>query len=98
MRPFARQFYNSKRWEQARALKIKQVFGLCERCANAGLIVHHRTHLTPENINDPAITLALDQLELLCLDCHNEEHMPSASVAEGLRFDECGNIMQKKPL
>lgn len=36
--------------------------------------MHHKKHLTPKNINDPEITLNWDNLELLCLDCHQKEH------------------------
>lgn len=28
----------------------------------------------PNNINDPEISLNHDNLEYLCLDCHNEHH------------------------
>ena len=53
--------------------------GLCERCWAKGIVrhgdtVHHKIHLTPANINDPEITLNPDNLELLCRDCHAEEH------------------------
>ena len=39
--------------------------------------MHHKIYLTPQNINDPAVTLAEDNLELLCQDCHNKEQDPS---------------------
>lgn len=57
----------------------KEKGGICERCAKKGLIVpgrevHHKIKLTPENINDPAIALNWDNLELLCKDCHLMEH------------------------
>jgi len=42
---------------------------------NPGLIVHHKIHLDPSNINNPDITLNWDRMEYLCLDCHNNEHM-----------------------
>ena len=48
--------------------------GLCERCGEAGKIVHHKIHLTPENIHDPRVTLNFKNLELLCYDCHSKEH------------------------
>jgi len=62
----------------ARAFK-KAKGGICERCAAKGLIVpgrevHHKIHLTPDNINDPKISLNWDNLELLCKDCHMLEH------------------------
>lgn len=80
MKEFAKAFYKSKEWERCRAGYIKYVGGLCERCLRRGdivpgLIVHHKCYLTPENITDPATTLSYDNLELLCLDCHNKEHI-----------------------
>lgn len=76
---FAKGFYHSKEWEQCREAYIKYKGGLCERCyANgiitAGVIVHHKIYLTPDNITDPLIATDFDNLELLCVDCHNKEH------------------------
>lgn len=39
------------------------------------VICHHKTYLTPGNINDPDIALSWTNLEALCQDCHNKEHM-----------------------
>lgn len=52
---------------------------MCERCLRRGIlthgeIVHHKIELTPENIDDPGITLNWDNLELLCRFCHAEVH------------------------
>lgn len=79
MRDFAKSFYKSTAWQQCRASFAKSKGGLCERCLAKGLyspgeIVHHKIHLTPENINDPRVSLSWDNLELLCRDCHADEH------------------------
>ncbi len=79
MRDFARAFYSSKAWEETRKAYRKSVGGLCERCMSrgiyrAGVIVHHKIHLSPKNINDPSVTLNWNNLELLCRDCHGAEH------------------------
>ena len=79
MKEWAKAFYQSTAWKQCRAKYIKSVGGLCERCSKKGLIVagyivHHKCYLTPENINDPTVTLNWDNLEYLCLSCHNAEH------------------------
>lgn len=76
---YAKAFYKSAAWEKCRAGYISYVGGLCERCLakgyyNAGVIVHHKIHLTPDNIEIPEITLSYNNLELLCLECHNREH------------------------
>lgn len=72
-------FYKSGAWKRCRAEYIKKVGGLCERCLAKGLIVpgyivHHKIPLTPDNINDPSVSLSFDNLEYLCQDCHNKEH------------------------
>lgn len=92
---FAKKFYNGKQWRECRAAYISSVHGLCERCGEAGYIVHHKTVLTAKNINDPWITLNHALLEYLCLACHNNEHMGSAEpiTAQGTAFDEYGNLI-----
>ena len=32
------------------------------------------TELTPDNINDPAVSLSWSNLRLLCRDCHAKRH------------------------
>ncbi len=94
MKPFAEQFYKSKAWRQCRYAYFISQHGICERCGGAGKIVHHTIELTPENIDDPYITLNWELLELLCQDCHNVEHMSSEVTEEGLMFDENGDLVQ----
>lgn len=66
---------------------------VCERCGRAAHIVHHRKYITPQNISDAAVTLAWDNLETLCMDCHNAEHGGSI-CADDLCFDADGNLVQ----
>lgn len=79
MNRFNDPFYVSPEWIRCRKAYAKSVGGLCERCKNKGLItageiVHHKTHLTPTNINDPEITMNWGNLMLLCRKCHAEIH------------------------
>ena len=79
MKDYAKRFYKSKKWQQCRAAYITSVGGLCERCqtrgiVKPGLIVHHREYINPDNITDPEVLMSFDNLELLCMDCHNKEH------------------------
>lgn len=95
MKPFAEAFYKSNTWKQCRKSYIKSVGGLCERCYKKGLIVpavivHHKTYITQDNINDPTITLNFDNLEALCKNCHNEEHI---STIKRYRVDEFGTVI-----
>ena len=94
MRPFARSFYKSKAWQRTREAYAASKGGLCERCLQsgaykAGEIVHHKQELTPENINEPEITLAWDNLELLCRDCHAKVH----KKARRYKVDEYGRVI-----
>lgn len=99
-REFARAFYKSKAWAKCRESYIRSKNGLCETCLSKGRvtpgkIVHHKTWITPENINDPTVTLDHDKLILECQDCHNREHFGNAEVVEeGLQFDASGQLIR----
>ena len=76
---FARKFYDSMAWRNTREAYAVSVHHLCERCLSKGIlkpgeIVHHKIELTPENIDDPRISLSFDNLEMVCRDCHAELH------------------------
>ena len=77
---YAKQFYRSESWEDCRKAYLSKVGGLCERCYKQGLIVpakivHHKCYITPENINDARVVLNHENLEALCQNCHNKEHL-----------------------
>src|SRR5665647_3234363 len=99
--PFAIKFYASKQWKQTRAGYIDSVNGLCERCKRAGYhvpgyIVHHKEELKPHNINDPNIALSWDNLEYLCLVCHQIHHAEKyGNTAVGLKFGDDGKLMER---
>lgn len=93
MREFAKDFYASLAWKKTRAYIYKRDAGLCVRCLQPGEIVHHKKHLTSKNINNPLISLHESNLELLCRDCHALEHVTKADIAEGLKFDDEGNVI-----
>ncbi len=95
-RDFAKKFYNSKEWIKCRKAFKQSKFGVCERCGMPGEEVHHKKNLTPENINDPYITLSWDNLELLCQSCHSKEHMSKYDVVrDDVMFDESGDLVKK---
>ena len=76
---WARTFYASWAWITCRRGYARSVGGLCERCLKRGQYtpgteVHHKIRLTPDNVKDPSVALSWDNLELLCKDCHMEEH------------------------
>lgn len=93
-REFVGNFYKTAAWKKLRDSYIKSVGGLCERCYASGIIrhgdtIHHKIHLTPENINDPAVTMNPENLELLCRQCHADVHRKNQ-----LRYqvDEMGKV------
>jgi 5-methylcytosine-specific restriction endonuclease McrA len=97
MKPWAEQFYNSEAWRRTRAAFLMSKGGMCERCAAAdkvevATIAHHIVYLTPQNINDPWVSLSFDNLEALCQSCHNEEHHGKPKENKYF-FDEDGNIL-----
>lgn len=82
---FAKPFYNSAAWRKCReafiAERVSIDGGVCQRCGQElGYIVHHREWLTPENIINPDVALNHQNLEYVCLVCHNgverEEEAP----------------------
>ena len=90
---FAKDFYNSRAWKDIRKAYTKYRRGLCERCLAKGIyrpgeIVHHKTHLTPDNIMDPKISMSFGNLQLLCRDCHATVHKPEKRY----KVDELGRI------
>lgn len=78
-RDFAKRFYKSKQWQKCRNNFINERRmidgGICQRCLKApGYIVHHKIHLSPQNIDNPDISLNFNNLEFVCHECHNDEH------------------------
>lgn len=95
MRPFAKEFYTSQSWKQVREEYKRSVGGLCEECwsrgiVKAGELVHHKIPITPENINDPDITLGFDNLQCLCRECHAKAHDEKKLR---YKFDELGRVI-----
>lgn len=88
-------FYKSDSWRVARELKIVSVNSLCERCGQIGIEVHHKDRLSIDNVRDTSVSLNQDNLELLCRDCHNQEH---ERFSNKVRFDIDGNLINpEKP-
>ena len=95
MQDYAREFYSSTAWKNTRTAYAKSVHNLCERCLRKGVytpgeIVHHKIHITPDNILDPVITLNFKNLELVCRECHAEEH---GQRKRRYKIDELGRVI-----
>lgn len=97
MREFAREFYQSRAWKDCRESYLNKAKGLCEECLKKGLYtpadtVHHKVHLSQENINDPSITLSFDNLEAVCRDCHAMKHRG----VKRYKVDEEGRVIVRQ--
>ena len=79
MAEWSRAFYSSAAWARCRRAYASSVGYLCESCRARGKSepateVHHIVHLTPDNIDDPEISLSWKNLRALCHECHVREH------------------------
>ncbi len=97
MKPFAEKLYKSKAWQSCREAYSKSVGGLCEECLEKGIyepgvIVHHKVKLTPDNIDNPEITLNWNNLQLLCRDCHAKMH----GKRKRYKVDEMGRVTMRE--
>ena len=92
--------YKTAKWQEVRHIIITRQRGICNRCSNAIDIVHHKTYLNDNNYNDYSIAYGLNNLEGLCIDCHNKEHFEkeSKSKRKELEFDDKGNLVKSPPL
>ena len=100
------EFYHSKLWQRVRLSIILKQGGICNRCGKPtlskgkktqGLIVHHKIYLTDTNYTNEDISINEDNLEAICIDCHNKEHMiKNNTIREDIMFDEEGNVVPSK--
>lgn len=75
-REFSKAFYNSAVWKEVREAVLKRDRYLCQMpgCYQAAEEVHHKEHLTPENMGILSITVNMDNLISLCGRCHKAIH------------------------
>lgn len=105
-RAFAGDFYHSKEWKKTREYVLMRDNYLCQYCGKPAAEVHHKIHLSENNIYDREINLNPDNLISLCKSCHFEQHY--GDKGDGHRhkatptdmpeyyFDENGMIVEKK--
>lgn len=91
--------YNSKKWHKLRKMKLA-ISPFCERCLAGGIytpayIIHHKEYITNLNYQDGDVFFNIDNLESLCLECHNKEHFEGKPRKEKeYMFDSEGNIIK----
>lgn len=104
--------YKSKAWKTTRLSYIISKNCLCERCGMpiyaTGIsdympkgkriigIVHHKEYLNENNYVDDKVSYSWDNLELLCKDCHEQEHHKDIAKRNNYAFDEYGNLIEIK--
>lgn len=104
-----RKFYSSKAWKDVRKTIWLRQNLLCNRChkpvyvdgiseyipkGNRRIgIVHHIEELNDINVYDKNITLNPDNLEGVCLDCHNIIHNSNNTIRPNYIFDANGNVI-----
>ena len=63
---YSKSFYNSSAWKKLRLYVCESRMWTCEECGDYGDQVHHIIPITPENIDNPDVTLNERNLQLLC--------------------------------
>ena len=86
-------FYSGKAWRRVSTAYMSSKSYICERCGKPAVICHHKKWLNDVNVNDPSIALSFDNLEALCLDCHNAEHGLRHDIAV---FNAAGELVEVK--
>lgn len=61
-----------------------------------GYIVDHKKELTPDNINDPDISLSFNNFQYLCLVCHNKKTFAEETNTNYF-FDNNGQVQPILP-
>ena len=89
--------YHSNRWEKLRRYK-KTLSPFCEECLKRGVytptyIVHHKEWINEDNYFKDEVFYNIDNLESVCLECHNKIHFEKE---KDYYFDRDGNIVKKK--
>jgi 5-methylcytosine-specific restriction endonuclease McrA len=84
--------YKTVRWQKLRKLYFEMVLGVCERCGGTGKILHHKIEISESNLNNYEIVWGFDNLELVCLECHNKIHRKGDR--KDYRVNEMGELVK----
>ena len=103
MRSTSFPFYKTAAWKKCRKAYLSKVSGLCEICAQQGIvkpadIVHHKITLDDEKARDPEIALNFDNLQAVCIDCHNALHFRKSAPKRWRIEDGILSIEEESPL
>lgn len=93
---WAKRFYQSSNWINTRDYIMSKYFYVCQKCYHKPAeIVHHIIWLTPNNINDPNITLNEKNLIPVCRECHALIHEGVSSTSEEVMFNASGELVRR---
>lgn len=96
MQKWAEEFYSSGAWKAVREQAKKRDHYLCVDCLREGRItpaeeVHHIIALSQANVNDPRISLNLNNLKSLCRECH--KRYDPKRIPKRYKVDAFGRII-----
>ncbi|WP_407855592.1 HNH endonuclease signature motif containing protein [Enterococcus hailinensis] len=78
--------YRTARWSKLRHVVIARDYGLCQECKRRGVIVKGTVvHHIIEAREDITKFWDKDNLELICLACHNKEHPEKSGGAKRVK-------------
>ena len=80
--------YKTAAWQKLRRAYMSSQNWICEKCGAPAVICHHKQPITAANVDNPKITLNFENLQALCLECHNKIHNDGNSG-----FNENGEII-----
>lgn len=93
---WAKKFYQSSNWINTRDYIMSKYFYVCQKChQRSAEIVHHIIWLTPNNINNPDITLNEKNLIPVCRECHALIHEGVSSTNEEVMFNANGELVRR---
>lgn len=79
MRSVDSKFYKSMKWRRCANDYLDSVNRLCELCIaenkiTPAKIVHHKVHMNEYTVQDESFAYGFENLQAVCLDCHNKIH------------------------
>ena len=98
---FASAFYGSPAWKECRDGYLRSVGGLCERCyANGKIvpaeIVHHKIHISQDNLTDERVLLDWNNLQCVCRECHAALHPENNRTVRRFTVDSDGRVHSRE--
>jgi 5-methylcytosine-specific restriction endonuclease McrA len=95
MKRAGQKVYDSRKWRRVRKAYLESKHYICERCGQPATIVHHKKYLTDSNVENADIAYNIENLEALCLACHNLEHEHFQEI--GAVFSSSGDVVNARP-